>query len=62
MTEVISSTVPNDITLLCEDEDKLAKSCAELEPIKVSKEFNLANSQSPSATGLYLVATLGEAE
>lgn len=59
--EMIMSIIPNDINLICEDEEKLStKVCPNLEPVKIPKKFDERTGSSPSATVLYLVATLGE--
>lgn len=55
-----------NLQLLCEDEDKLAKVCPKLEPIEVGAAqtgagSGLAANTSAATLGLYLVATLGEA-
>lgn len=53
--------IPNDINLICEDEEKLiTKVCPGLEPLEVPKIFDERTGSSPSATILYLIATLGE--
>lgn len=57
------SIVPNDINLICDDEEKLStKVCPTLEPLRIAKNFTMETGNSPSALTLYLVATLGEPE
>lgn len=61
--EMIMSIVSNDISLICEDEEKLtSKVCPKLEPMKLAKDFKPEPGNSPSSALLYLIATLGEPE
>lgn len=60
---MIFSIVPNDVSLICEDEDKMmTKVCPKLEPLNLSKTFNPRKEDSPQQLALYLIATLGEPE
>lgn len=54
------SMVGPDLNLVCEEEEKMTKECAELKPLEFPREFDPATNASPSSTGLYLIATLGE--
>lgn len=57
------SIVSNDISLICEDEEKLStKVCPKLEQLNVSKTFKSEPGSGPSVVTLYLIATLGEPE
>lgn len=57
------SIVSNDISLICEDEEKLiTKVCPKLEPLNVPKTFTPEAGNGPFLATLYLVATLGEPE
>lgn len=56
------SIVSNDLSLICEDEDKMiSKVCPKLEPMKLAKVIGTPK-PGPAASTLYLIATLGEAE
>lgn len=55
--------IQDDVTLVCEDDDKLlAQVCPKLEPLKVKKTYDIKNNPSSSAVYIYLFTTLGEPE
>lgn len=58
--EMISNVYPEEINLVCDDEEKLDKACSTLEPLKISGEFVPRPGNSPSVLALFIVSTLGE--
>jgi hypothetical protein len=57
--ELINSIVTEDNTIVCDDDDKLEKTCSKLARIPVDLKQKLTSDLGAS-TGLYIVATLGE--
>lgn len=61
--ELAYQVVSDDINLVCEEEDKLVKTCAKLEPLQFKRQQPNAKPDprtSAPTLALYLVATLGE--
>lgn len=57
------SVIPSDLSLVCEEEEKMSKVCSSLEPLPApSTTFRSKSGQSVVALGLYLFSTLGEPE
>jgi hypothetical protein len=59
LEELISSMVVEDTAIICDDEEKVAKTCAKFEPLTISGKYN-GNLNSGPALSLFLVTTLGE--
>lgn len=61
--EALQSVSSNELSLVCEEEEKLEKLCPKLEPIKLDgkqQANKLFANLSPAVMGIYIVSTLGE--
>lgn len=60
--ELSGNVASEDMNLVCEEEEKLAKTCAKLEPLQFKRLTNFQpNPKLPTAAlATYLVVTLGE--
>lgn len=61
--ELITETVSDDLSMVCEDEEKMiSKVCPKLESLNVSNKFDAKNNTNSAGLFIYLMATLGEPE
>lgn len=63
MEEISTQIASDDLNLVCEEEEKLAKLCPTLEPLQFKRNSSYSprgDRESPAVVGLYLFATLGE--
>lgn len=61
--ELVLETVTEDLSLVCDDEDKMiTKVCPNIDKLDLSKKFDPKTSSNSAGLFIYLITTLGEPE